>query len=528
MDPASASTRRLSLDISPLQLRKICLCLLFALIAATLFNIGHAIDSFVPKHIAIGYEASNTGHLPNNSWTNQIPGFYSFVSALFLVLDIDPLFLLHFPVQLIPYVTVFFTLVYLLSRGKIVIAGLLTGLQLLLNSSATSRIYLWPHGLGVILFITLLICLIVLLFSDSSYKILFLMAPCSVALVYMSYNWTAIYILIATSAVLWFWVRHRLSLSGFRWGRSEASVIVGSVVATVIPLLFSPFLYNRFLPLVRSGIKEAGIYQFLFVWLNIGTTESGEITHLLVTAPDIIQHIAIVRYSIVFIGLLSISLYVLNKLRQDANLTYSDILITSYIAGIGLYLTIRAVFVGSVAIAEFYVPGVLSLAYLYSRADRPKLVTSIVILLVVLTGTVVGTQVVNNEYGRIDDDLSVVYNIDNEQEWIERYHVQNRLIRSDELTKNGLTYNHMIDQDSPSYAAISSNYRWITTEQAAALTTREDPGDSQCFVLNDNQRQLTLPGWGVMPAWEQYSEQIHSNPYVDKEYSAGGVWYLCS
>lgn len=516
-----------TIDVDPRRLRKLILSLLLAILAAALFNAGHAIDAFIPKHLAVGYETAVTGHLPDNGLTAQIPGFYTFVSALFLVLDIDPFTLAHFPIQLVPYVTAYFALIYLVSRGQVAIAGLLAGFQVFISTSATWRAYLWPHGIGMILFITALVALVLLFHRSAPLHVAVILLPCSVALVYMSYNLTAIYLLVTSALLLWYPLRDYVPLDERVWTGGRLAVVFGAWALTSAAVLLSEFFYVKFVPLVQSGIEVAGILRFLATWTGFQTISGGELSHLQTSPPDVIRYLAIARNLVILVGLVGLLAYLLLKFKRDREVTALEALLVAYAAGISMYFFARML-VGRFAIQAFYTPGVLALAFLYSHARNQRVTAAVVILLLVLGGSIVATQVANNRHETIEEDLDVVYHADNELAWLERYDATQGMVRSDELTINSLVYSDVLQQDVPSYSEARSNYRLVSPSQAAALTTGADPNGSECFLLNNRQRTASLAEWQVITAWEQHREAIDGNPYVNKVYTEGPVWYVCN
>ena len=514
---------------------KATLCFLFVSIAATLFNTGHAVDGFILKHVAVGYETATIGEIPDNNLAGQIPGFYAFLSSILLVTALDPLTVVHFPIQLVPYATVFFALCYLLSRGNVGIAGLLTGLQLFISSSATWRVHLWPHGVGTILFLTLLVSLVVLFRTRNPIRLLAVMLPCSLALVYTSYNLTAMYLLVLAGVLAFAGLLYvfrqslgwRLHLDRQVWNRGTMGTVTVLAALTGTTVLVSEFFTATFLPLLRSGIDTDSIAQFFAVWLGGGSAETTPIAHLLVSQPDSVRYLAIARYAVVFTGIAALGTYVLYKLRGRQNVGAGDVLLVAYVSGLVVYFFTRALAVGSVPMSTFYVPGVLALAYLFYHVENRSVTVGVAVLLVLLSGTIVGTQIEHNRHGQIDRNVDAIYHAENEQQWVERYASSDERFLADETTRNLLVYNDVRDQRVPSYAATSSDYGVIDPAQAAALTTRQDPAGSECFVLNNRLKSMSLQNWQIITSWDAYGERIHEDPYVNKVYSEGGLWSVC-
>lgn len=512
---------------------KVSLCIVFVFTGGALFNVGRALDGFVPKLVAVGYEGAVRGTLPSNGLVEQVPGFFSFTSTLFTVLDVRPLLLLHFPIQLVPYVLGIFTLAYLVANGKVVIAGLLAGLEVFLTSSATATVYLWPHGLGFVLFYILTICLVVLFQRRTEYWVLPLILLNSAALVYISYNLTLIYLAVLVVAFVLIELSGRLPSryavldSGLRTTSTRVVLLISGAFTGVL-VVNSDFFWGTFVPLVKGGVREGTLAEFLATW--VGGTESGssELSHLATTPPDAIRYIAITRYALVFLGLLAFSVYLAHKLRERREIVSIDLLLASYIGALTLYFVAR-LYIGSVAVSLFYIPGVLSLAYLYSVSSDRRVTVSVVILLMLITGTVVATQVVNNadtSEGLIERNLILAYDIDNEQEWVDTYGPQGQEFSSSEYTRNLMTISSMVDQRTPSYGDTSERYPILQSEHAVALTRFKDPSGTSYFVLNTREESMSLQQWRIIKSWRYHREEIHANPNVDKVYTEGGTWIL--
>lgn len=515
---------------------KVTLCFLLISVAATLFNIGHSIDGFVLKHISMGYEVADTGSIPENSLAGQIPGFYSLLSMLLLVTGIDSLSLTHFPIQLVPYSVAFFTLCYVVSRGNIIIPSVLTGLQLFISSSATWRLYLWPHGIGTFLFFVLLLSLIMLFRADSPLRFSIIIFPCSVALVYISYNLTAIFILLLVSVLSLTTLSYlydkfggrEFPLSQWMKDRQKIGIVLTVMIVTGVAILLSDFLYTSFLPLLRSGLHVDSIYQFLVSWISSDSTETTEISHLLTSPPDTIRYLAILRYIVIFSGISGLFIYVYCNTRRKKEISAIDAILLSYVSGLMMYFFVRAVFVDSVAMSVFYIPGVLALAFIFYRAETQRLTVAIAVLLVILSGTILGTQIENNRHDRIDRNIDAVYHADNEQEWIKRYNSPEQGFLSDEMTKNLVVHHSLQDQKSLTYMETSSDYRVIEPSQAAALTVNQDPGDSQCFILNNHLQSMSLHSWQIIHSWDDHLGEIESNRNVSNVYTEGELQIICS
>lgn len=510
---------------------KVALCVLFVAIAAGLFNVGHAVDGFVPKHIAVGYEAASAGALPENGLVEQVPGFYSLVAIVFAVLDVRPLLALHFPFQLVPHVAGVFTLVYLLSDRNAVVAGLVAGLQLLITTSATTRIYLWPHGIGFIVFFTVSSALVLLFRKRVAARVFLPVMLCSVALVYVSYNLTLIHLFVlgATFALL---EAHHLGLHRYvdvvRPASSPATrtVLLVSAVLTGTLALSSEFFRTTTQRILQQGFDIGVFWQFLSVW--VGGSEGGgtsEIAHLTTAPPDAVRYIAMFRYGLVVLGILAFTAFVLYKLRRGEQVVSADLLLCSYLAGVALYFLAR-IYVGSVAVGLFYVPGMLSMAYLHAAADERRVAVTAAVLLVLVAGSVVGTQVVYNQQDGIDRNLVTAYETENERAWLESYSEADRSVLAPEFDRNVLTYSSMLAQPDPVYRQASERFGLMGVSHAAAVTTYEDPPGESYLLLNTREESMSLQSWRIIESWAHRREAIHANPYADKVYTDGETWIL--
>ncbi|MFB6130632.1 MAG: hypothetical protein ABEJ28_07415 [Salinigranum sp.] len=508
---------------------KVGLCVLALLVGVSLLNTGHALDGFVPKHVAVAYQASRTGALPNNDLVHQIPGFYSFAAILFSVLKIRPLALMHFPIQLVPYLAGFFALVYLVSDGNVVLAGLLTGLQFFLNTSATTRMFLWPHGLGFVLFFSLSVAFLALFRKRLGYRVLPLVLVCSIAIVYLSYNVTSIYLLLlgATYVIV---QSQTLALHRFVNAattlerRSLKVVVLVTAVVTGAFVLTSDFVSDTFLPLLATGFDSSNLRRFVATWIG-GSAGGGtsEVSHLLVPTPDAIRYLALFRYFLVFVALVLFTVYVLYKVWSSDRIVSDDVLLVAFLCALVCYFVLR-LYIGSIAIGLFYVPGVLSLAYVYSRVDDPRVAASAVIIIVLVAGSVVGTQMVNNRAGQIDRNLDTAYHVNGERQWIQRYGTPERPAVSDEYTTNLLVFGTMRKGKHPSYREASERFGLIEEAQAAALTTYRDPPGSPYFVLNTRESSMSLENWLIIESWTRHANELKDNPHADKLYADGRSW----
>ena len=514
------------------QHQKIVLGVLLFLIAAALFNTGTAISGFVPKHLAAGYEILDIHHISENHLSKQFPGYLSFLSSVFLVLNVDPLTPLHLPLQLVPYVTALFVLLHIITNGNLMIPGLVSGLHVLLPSTSSRRMHLLPHGLGDILFFTLLILILLLMRERSERRLFPLSVVCALSLVYISYNKTAVSLLLLTA--IYFVLKLTDYLDGFI-ERSD-SLERGNTATTILLLtillgintLHSNFFYYRFIPVLIGGFQGGeAIMRVLYTWLESGSVEAEAISHLLITRPPSLTYIAALRYVIIFTGIATVGTYILYKVRSARKLTVIELFIPAYLGAILVYLILR-MFVSSFTVSWFYLPGVLVMAYLYSYLDSRKVRLGMVILFVLLAGTIVGTQIENNRHEAIDRNVDVAYEMERVYEWHSRYAPLDKAPLADEHTRNVMMYRSMITHRTDSYHEATRTYGLLRVSQAAGLTTETDPGDDQYYILNNYQRTMSLQKWRIIQSWDNYEGAIHRNTHTNKIYSEGELWIFAS
>lgn len=511
---------------------KAAVCILALAVAVTLFNVGHAFDGFLPKHLAVGYEAFGDGTLPSTYLTEQIPGFHAFVALLFVVLDIDPFLLHHFPVQVVPYAVTFFALVYVVSDRNALLAAAVTGLLLLVSPAGTWRLTLWPHGFGDVILFTVLVGLLVLLGTRSTGLAAVLVLLAAVAVVYVSYNLAAITLLVLVASYLGIRMARRARASealevavSERLERPAPPLaILGITFVMGVAIVLSEFFRSTFVPLVLAGLGVDDLYRFAFVWIGAGP-EHEEIAHLLVAQPASSRLLSLSRLFIVGLLLAGFGLYVASKLRTGRPYQEFDVVVSAYVAGLSAYVLVRSL-VASIALADLFLPGVVALGYLYGAVEDARVHAVLLVLLVLLGGTVVGTQVENYRHDGIDENLDAVYHLDDNHRWLDVYVDTGDPIHADELTINVLVYDSLIADDELTYEEARAEYALLTTEEAAALTTYEDPGEG-CYVLNNHPDSVTLEEWLSVTSWDTHGEEIHANPNVDKVHADGDVWVFC-
>jgi hypothetical protein len=262
-----------------------------------LFN--GTLDAFIPMHISMVEEISYNGRLiEEENQVIQVPGFYALGAMTTLIGGFVSEKLIFFPIQLIPYAVLFFTVLYRVS-GNSIVASLFTLVELCSGTYGTTKIFFWPHGIGELLFFSMLLLIFILLKQDRLSKpLIFLAVIMGSSLVYISYNLTAMTLLLLAIIMMVLAILHLISIkyndtdSRHHLSLSKMFSIL-LLILGVVELGLSKFFYGVFIPTFQDAqdLEISSLDKFLIAYINpeLSATPLGPI---MVSYPAIVSVIS--------------------------------------------------------------------------------------------------------------------------------------------------------------------------------------------------------------------------------------------
>lgn len=501
--------------------------LLYATVLPLIIYNG-SIGDFSPKHISIIYETIQYCHLSEIAISNT-PGFYIFGSEISLVTGISTKDLLFLPVQLIPFVIIFFYFIYRLS-GNYILSGIITFIEMMSDLTGSLRIYFWPHGLGYILFYIVILTLLGLIkdirMRRFEYYLIIILA--GISLKFISYDlfaWLLIYLFISWIIfnILWLMRKNYLYLLF-----SKRALHLFAIFS-VVEFGLSNFFYQTVIftyKAAANSVEISGMDKFLVAYISSSIVRD-PIVDMYLVYPKIISILSAIKYSVLLISIVIFSLMMINKLIRNNHIELYDVIIISLIGAIASFAITRS-YIGGIPVTALYLPGIMSTIWLYRFSPYFKKWTMLVILIILIIVPLY--YGINYRYGMVNKDENKYDVIKFPSYWyyVNRDNTSQSRISSDELTKdlfqlyiserltNNLTYGH-----------ISETMTLMTTENVMFLTQKRNNSDisaySNYFAINYNLNSLSLDNWKIIKSWRFFKYVIEYNSKIDKIYDINSV-----
>lgn len=513
--------------LSRSQKNKIGLILFLMAISIPLLLFSGTADAFIPKHIAKVEEISHVGRLiEGEDQVIQVPGFYVLGAIITFVGGLAPEELIFFPIQLIPYAVLFFTVIYRVS-GNSIVASLITLIELCSGTTGTAKIFFWPHGIGHLLFFSMLLLIFMLLKQDRFSKpLIFLAVITGSSLVYISYNLTAMTLLLLAVVMTVLAVFYLMSLkynntNGRNHLSSSKAFFTLLLILWVVELGLSKFVYGVFIPTLQAAqdLEMSGLDKFLIAYINpeLSTTP---LSPIMVSYPATISVISGIKYLFLAITILIFCIVTTNTIFKEKSLDRTSLFILAVLLMQGLYAIPRLA-IGGIVVTSLWLPGVLCVA-LFSGMSKKFRVWAFIVLFVILICTPLYYCTMDSG-GYIDRDDYQFTSYKAPVHWFFKTNGGDLAV-SDELTNDffilhSLQYSIAHGVSSPDYNAIAQKHKIMPTEDAQVLVQlSEGTLDTKYYILNQRSTCMSLQNWIIIKSWRYSKESINCNDQINKIY----------
>lgn len=490
-----------------------------------LFN--GTLDDFIPKHIARVEEISYNGRLIEaEDQVIQVPGFYVLGAIITLVSGFASEKLIFFPIQLIPFVVLFFTVLYKLS-GNSMVAGLITLVELCSGTTGTGRIFFWPHGIGDLLFFSMLLLIFILLRQNHLSKSFIVSAVIvGSSVVYISYGFTARILLLLTVIMILLAISHLVSLKN-NYPNSKHSLSSSKMFFTILLILgivelgLSKFFYGVFIPTLQAAqdFEMGSLDKFLITYIN-PEFSTDALSPIMVSYPAIIPVISGIKYLLLIITILIFCITVTNTISKEKSLDRASLLILAVLLMYGFY-SIPRLMIGNIVVTFLWLPGILCIARLSGMSKKLK-VWAFAVLFVILACTLFYYCAMDNG-SYIDRDDYQCSSYKAPVHWFLETN-SGDLAVSDELTNNffilySLQYSIAHSATSPNYDAIAQKHKIMPRDDAPVLVQlSEGTLGTKYYILNQKSNRMSLQNWIIVRSWRYFDEGINSNNQINKVY----------
>lgn len=484
----------------------ILLFLIFAFLVIQIYK--GSLDDYAPQHVGAAYILTNgqstTGWA--GSLIERIPGYYALIAMIIEVTNINIYSLPVFPIMLIPYLVIFFACLYALSKRSLlplITSILLTFVWFTLSLNGTYKVWLWPHGLGEILFFTFIILLTVSPRGKEVPRVVACFLTVG-AIIVLSYN-VAFYLFVFSCGLLIFARVKRDSLEP-----SVQRLLLITVLSFIVLFLgFSRFIYDTFIPLLRqSSLSLDSIRMFLAQFF--GHRGNSELLQLTMSYPDSLTAINIAKYTLYSAIILTGLIAAKRGLRQKE--ATSHLLITMYfsiIVTVIFYMVFRFI-IGEFALGEvpyIVVFSILVITYTPPVIPRLNIQKCLIAMLAILLALNLTTLSIAHRNNVVQKDS--YHYITVASDWLYQNH-EGPVYFPDQLTFGWsfIKYCELLPQSTkvvPTYLPrddILNLYysRNITGEKTIIINYRED---------------YTQPGgWYTLLPFKEFRQTIEANPSI--------------
>jgi hypothetical protein len=488
---------------------RLLIILLFLIFASLVIQIYKgSLDDYAPQHIGAAYILTTEEPTPwyAHYLIELIPGYYPFIAMIIEVTNVDLYSLPVFPIMFIPYLVIFFACLYALSKRSLlalVTSLLLTFVWFTLPLNGTYKVWLWPHGLGEILFFTFIILLTISPRGQEVPRVIACLLIVGATIV-LSYN-VAYYLFVFTCSLLIF--------NRVRRGSLEPSVqrlLSGTLLFFIVVLLgFSRFVYDTFIPLLQQASLTLDSIR-TFIAQFFGHYGNSELVQLTMRYPDSLTTINIVKYMIYGVIILTGLIIAIKYLRQKQVIPNSLIpMYFSIIVTVISYIVVRFV-IGQFALPEiFYIVifSILLITYtpaVIRRLNIQKCLIAMLAILLTLNLTSLSIAQRNN----IVQKDSYHY-ISVASDWLYK-NTEGDVYFPDQLTFGWsfIKYCELLPQ------SVKVVPTYLPRDDILNLYYSRDIDGEKTIIINYRENYTQPGGWNTLLPFKQFRETIEANPSI--------------
>lgn len=508
---------------------------LFILLAMTfafpLLIFNGSIDDFAPKHIMTINDLSKNSFIPKENYIIQIPGFYVLGAVLKQVLNISTDCLLFYPVQLIPYMVVFFALIYKLSNNYI-FSAFLTFIEFISGATGTTKVFFWVHGIGSILFYLAIIILLYIIKENVSKKpeFVLLLIISGSSLVFISYDLFAmllafiiiLFLILSTFRVL------QSNYINFTFKFEDVSKHLGNICLIFITIEFglSNFFYKSVIPTLKQSqyLELSSIDKFLISYLH--THNENSLGDFVISFPSLVSIIGAVKYLVLLCSIFIFFFAIYNKVIEKKPINQFDLVTGTFILMTGIYGLIR-LYIGGMIITLLYLPGILCTIWLYRFSKKYKSWATFVLLILLILVPIHEYTLYHNSL--INRDENKFAYVKNPASWYFE-HASYSIGASDELTKNLFLLNYYDNTHDLNNREVYNSIQLLLSKDVLFLMQRSTPpkkDSGKYYIINYKLNVNNLENWITINSWRYYKTQLEENHAINKIYETNSISIFC-
>ncbi|AKB66675.1 hypothetical protein [Methanosarcina mazei] len=501
--------------------------LIACIIPLIIFN--GAVDDFVPRLMFDIWDISQKGYISSEQ-ESSIPGFFVLGSILTLICGFSTEDLLFFPIQLIPFIFVFFLFIYAFSKSYL-LSALLTLIEVITGVTGSLKVFFWPHGIGFILFYMLIFIISKLANNKrttSEFRLLFIIIGSS--LVFISYDLFGMFALFMGAVsfiylILYMYYRDSNNLKSEYYSHFSNYFNL-LLTVSVVEFGFSRFLYNKIIPTFMNNnyVEISPIDNFIssFLFKN----NSGlPLNDLLVNYPISVSILSAIKYSLLITSILVFVSIIFKKIVAKDTLEFSSIGVLSILVTNAFYGFLRF-YIGQGFITYIYLPGLLSASWLYKYSPTFRRRTTLLVLLLLIICPLNYYEISTNDL--INKDSSKFGTVKEPSNWCYD-HEGSKIIASDVLTQGAFNYYYTKretdrETNAKKVSFLGSQLNLFTTKDVLFILNQSDySGTCDNFAINYDSNIINLNNWIVIKSWRNSKSIIENNPKLNKIYNASNI-----
>lgn len=488
-------------------------------ISLTLFIYHHSVSDFNPLLSGRLLYIEQFGEA-SDLVMRLVPGFYWIGATITTVTGISTQSVIFYPIQLLPFIGLFYILIRRISMDN-GIAALATVVMAL---TAGSQLLYYEHGMGRIFFVGLLFGLVVYLSQSGrmGLRLAWIFGP---PLIIISYNNAARAFLLLVSLF-------GLSILGYRFidPRARAAAGTGLDALTIIvglAIAYSAWFYQTFLPKLAGTAGAAySIESFSLQFFGQSSADPSLLAELSLTTPAAVTYAGIAKYLIIGAGLSIFGLLVLKDLYSRRDWSPTQLIVAALVTAASIYFLLRLIF-GSFEFAELFYPGIIALAYLFTRAqgERQRRALYGVFALLIVVSTI-GPLVLYSE-GQIERDRGEYSYVHPAGDWWDDYGTG--AATTDIRTKNVIA-SHLVEEryEAGDRAALEElayqEFETMTPEGYPAYILGQGvPPRTQYVIINYRLSYVSSDLWFRMRPWTEFEGEIAAADGYHSVYDSGSI-----
>jgi len=466
-----------------------------------LLHFNSSIDAFAPLQVSAIDETIERGFLLD-AYRNTVPTFHILGSQLALMLGKESKFLLFSPIQFIPYAVLFFVLMLKISNSHL-LAGLISITELTTGFTGTQRIFFWPHGIGNILYFSLLI-LFLLMFSEKNKKLwqYHLMAVLiGISLVFTSYDVIFNYLLFLSSFIVYIIIFN--NPKHLQRGNPDLRLhqsIKLLILLVIVELGLTEFVYNNFIYALKSpdSFTMSVLDKFLLSYFAVDVKNS-IIKDIYLQYPQSITFYGYFKYGILLAFLIIFLIFFISSAQMRYRI--EAIFIISIFSSMVIWAFVRLM-IGHVEVGFFYYPAIFSMAWIFRNGGSFKKWAMFGIIILLAMNPIYHFLIYNEDLSNKDMDRFNYLALP--LSWVREESSGNE-IRSDELTKNFYLMSYR-----------TRDFQTLEVNDVAFLLNRSNYNNNDYFVINKNLNTIDIVNWIQIAPWKYFDDLIDFNKKLSK------------